>query len=200
MTGAGEIILARHGESEYSAQGLVNGDVAVPVELTARGVEQARALGKELAGEPIELCVTSEFGRVMETARLALEGRAVPTLVFPELNDPRYGRYEGGPLDEYRAWADAQSSAREAPGGGESRRAIVERYARGFRKVLERPERVVLVVTHSLPIAYVLMALEGRDPAPRVDLVDYAKAYRLGREDLAGAVARLEAWSAAPTW
>ena len=200
MSNARQVILARHGESEFSVRGLVNGDVTVAVRLTPRGEEQARELGRELEDEHIELCVTSEFERTRETAALALDGRSVPRVVLPELNDPRYGRFEGGPLDEYRRWADAQDSATEAPGGGESRQAIVRRYAVGFRKVLERPERSVLVVTHSLPIAYVLMALAGRDPAPRVDLVDYARAYRIRSDDLDRAVARIEAWAAAPTW
>ena len=35
---------ARHGESEYSVRGLLNGDVAVSVGLTPAGVEQARRL------------------------------------------------------------------------------------------------------------------------------------------------------------
>jgi broad specificity phosphatase PhoE len=193
-------ILVRHGESEFSALGLVNGDVAVDVPLTERGIEQARALAAELADDPIDLCVTSEFGRVRRTADLALAGRPVRRVVLPQLNDPRYGRFEGGPLDEYRSWADSRSSAEDVPGGGESRQVIVRRYVAGFRSILERPERTILVVTHSLPIAYVLAATAGRDPAPRVDLVEYARPYRLERGDLDRAVARLEGWVEAPTW
>src|SRR5437763_1048812 len=41
------LILARHGESEYSVQGLVNGDTAIDVGLTGAGAAQARALGGE---------------------------------------------------------------------------------------------------------------------------------------------------------
>jgi broad specificity phosphatase PhoE len=193
-------LLVRHAESEFSARGLVNGDIEVAVALTDRGIEQARALAAELADDSVDLCVTSEFERVRRTADLVLAGRPVPRIVLPELNDPRYGRFEGGPLDEYRSWAVARGSGEDVPGGGESRQAIVRRYVAGFRRILERPEGTVLVVTHSLPIAYVLMAAAGRDPAPRVDLVEYAKPYRLGRDELDRAVARLEAWCAAPTW
>ncbi|HZC12975.1 MAG TPA: histidine phosphatase family protein, partial [Thermoleophilaceae bacterium] len=104
------------------------------------------------------------------------------------------------PLAAYLAWAIANDSAAEPPGGGEPRQAIVARYAAGFRKILARRERVMLVVAHSLPIAYVLMALAGHDPAPRVPLVEYAKPYVVTREDLDRAAARLEAWCATPTW
>ena len=82
----------------------------------------------------------------------------------PELNDPRYGRFEGGGLEEYRSWASAATSRDEVPGGGESRWHIIDRYVRGFRQVLAARRRRVLVVIHSLPIAYVLAAHEGRAP------------------------------------
>ncbi len=193
-------ILVRHGESEFSARGLATGRVDVSCPLSERGVRQARALAEELAGEQIHLCATSELERTRQTADIALAGRRVRRLVLPELNDPLYGRYESAQLDAYLAWALANDSAAKPPGGGECRQAIVARYAAGFRKILERPERVILVVTHSLPVAYVVVALAGRDPAPRVPLVDYAKAQTVTADELEQAVARLEAWCAAPTW
>ena len=190
-------ILGRHGESVFSARALVNGDVAVACPLTPKGEEEARRLRAALAGKPIDLCVTSEFERTQQTADLALAGREVPRLVVPELNDPFYGRFEGGPLDDYRAWAHAHASDETPPGDGESRRQIVSRYARGFGLVLERAERTVLVVAHSLPIAYVLA---GGTPDRVVPLVEHATAYRLSEGELRAAVEALEAWLAAPTW
>ena len=120
--------------------------------------------------------------------------------MLDELNDPLYGRYEGGPIDAYLAWALANDSAAEPPGGGEQRQTLVARYAVGFRKIVERRERAILIVTHSLPIAYVLMAIAGRDPAPRVPLVEYAKIHVISAPELVRAVARLEGWCAAPSW
>jgi broad specificity phosphatase PhoE len=193
-------ILVRHGESVLSARGLVSGRVDVQCPLSERGVVQARTLARQLAAEEIDLCMTSELERTHETADIALANRKVRRIVVPELNDPLYGCYDGGPLEAYLVWALANDSAAEPPGGGEPRRAIVARYAAGFRKILERPERVVLVVTHSLPIAYVLMALAGRDPGPRVPLVDYAAPHAVAADELERVVVRLEAWCAAPTW
>jgi broad specificity phosphatase PhoE len=194
------VILARHGESVFSARLAVNGNSKVAGPLTPRGEAEARELGARIAGDPIDLCVTTEFERTRQTADLALEGRDVPRLVVPDLNDPRYGRYEGELLESYRAWAAGAASRDEVPGGGESRLAIVGRYARGFRSVLARPERQVLVVAHSLPIAYVLAALEGTPPARRAPLVEHAHPYRLSAARLADAVSILEEWCAAPTW
>ena len=195
-----EAILARHGESEYSARGAVNGDVTVPVALTEVGREQARRLGELLRDQPIDLCVTSEFGRVIETADLALAGRDVPRLVLPELNDILVGEWEGKPLADYRVWARAHGPEDVTDGGGESRAATVRRYARAFRGLLDRPERVVLVVTHGLPIRYLLDAAADRDPTPIIDQVEHATAYRLSRDDVARGVERLERWCATPAW
>ena len=193
-------LLVRHAESVLGARGLATGRADVRCPLSERGVAEARRLAEELTGEEIALCVTSELERTRETADIALAGRSVPRLIVPELNDPLYGHYEGGPLDAYLEWAFANDSAAAPPGGGEPRQAIVARYAAAFRTILERPERVVLVVTHSLPIAYVVMALAGNDPAPRVPLVEHAKPRAVTARELERAVARLEAWRAAPTW
>lgn len=195
------IVLARHGESEYSVHGLVNGDASVEVGLTEAGVRQARALGAALAPEPVDLCVTSALRRTQLTAALALASRDIPLEAWPELNDPRAGDFEGLHLDEYRAWAWATGSGEAAPGGGESRLAAVERYVRGFRRLLDRPEASIVVVLHALPIAYVLGALDGEPPAARMDRpVAYAEPFRLTAEELERAVGVFRVWVRQPSW
>ena len=195
-----EVILVRHGESELSLSGTVNGDPGVACPLTDSGARQARRLGELLADEEIGLCVTSEFERVRQTADAALAGRDVPRLVLPELNDVRFGRFEGGALSAYREWAGANEPTMAAPGGGESRAATVARYVRAYRTILDRPERRILVVAHGLPIRYVLNALRDEDPAPLVEQVPYAEPYAVSRAELERAVARLDAWAAKPAW
>jgi broad specificity phosphatase PhoE len=193
------VVLARHGESERSVEGLTNGDPRVACALTAAGRAEAQRLGAELAADPIDLCVTSEFERVQETADLALAGRDVPRLVLADLNDIRFGEFEGRPLTEYRAWAHAHGPEDVVP-GGDSRAQTVARYVRAYRTILARPEKTVLVVTHGLPVRYVLDALEGRNPAAAVAQVPYAEPFRLTAAELAAAVDRLESWVAAPAW
>ena len=192
-------ILARHGESEFSVKGVMNGDPGLAGPLTEEGVEQARQLGEALRETPIGLCVVTEFERTRQTADVALEGRDVPRLVLPELNDIHVGTFEGGLLETYRAWARDRSPV-EVPAGGESRAGVAERFARGFRKILGRPEEAVLVVAHGLPIRYVLLAIEGTEPRPVVESVDYATPYRLSRSDLEHAIERLELWVMDPIW
>lgn len=195
------LILARHGESVYSVRGLVNGDPSVDVGLTPAGEEQARALGRALAGEPLDVCVVSTLRRTRATAEAALAGRAVPIEERPEFGDPRAGGFEGLPLDEYRAWAWSAGSDEDAPGGGESRRALVARYAAAYRSQLDRPEPVVLAVLHALPIAYVLDALEGSPPAPQMRrTVEYAQPHSLDSGELRRALEVIDAWQEEPTW
>jgi len=193
------VVLARHGESERSVEGLTNGDPRVPCALTATGREEARRLGIELADDPIDLCVISEFERVRETADLALPGRDVPRLVLADLNDIRFGEFEGRPLTEYRAWAHAHGPEDVVP-GGDSRTQTVARYARAYRTILALPEETVLMVAHGLPVRYVLDALEGRNPAAAVAQVPYAEPFRLSADELREAVELLDAWVASPAW
>jgi broad specificity phosphatase PhoE len=193
------VVLARHGESERSVEGLTNGDPRVACALTAVGREEARRLGVELADDPIDLCVTSEFERAQETAELALAGRDVPRLVLAELNDIRFGEFEGRPLIEYRAWAHAHGPEEVVP-GGDSRAQTVARYVSAYRTILARQEETVLVVAHGLPVRYVLDAVEGRNPAAAIAQVPYAQPFRLGAGERAQAVDRLNAWARSPAW
>src|SRR4051812_26889038 len=84
----GELIILRHGETEWSRTGRHTGRTDVP--LTARGEEQARALASAVAGlKPVRV-VTSPAGRARRTAELAgLAGR--PAAVDPDLWEWDYG-------------------------------------------------------------------------------------------------------------
>jgi broad specificity phosphatase PhoE len=193
------LLAARHGESAFSAKQLVNGDPGVACPLTDAGRVQARALGEAVSDEPIDLVAVTEFERVRETAEVALEGRDIPVLVVPELNDPRYGEFEGGSLDRYREWAWGVGPL-DAPECGEHRGEIAARYADGLRKLLDRPEETILLVAHSLPLAYLRDAAAGTAPRSRMEMVEYAQVLRIGRDELERAIEVLEAWAAAPAF
>jgi broad specificity phosphatase PhoE len=193
-------LFVRHGESEFSVKALVNGDPRIRGPLTESGRQQARQLGERLSGEPIGLCIVTEFPRTVETADLVLDDRPVPRLVVPELNDPFYGAFEGGPLSEYRKWAATHGPEDVPPGGGESRLAIARRYLEGFRIVLARPESTVLVVCHSLSIAFALAGADGRAPRAKMPLITYAEPHVLYSSDLEEAIEHLEAWTRDPVY
>jgi broad specificity phosphatase PhoE len=155
-------ILARHGESTLNLEQRINGDPSVPVALTDKGRDEARLLGQQIKHVPVELCIHTRFARTRDTAEVALEGRGVPFEVEPLLDDIDVGELEGLPLDEYRAWKRQHVRSDDFP-GGESLDDAARRYAKAFGKLLQRPERSILVVMHEIPLRYAINAADGSD-------------------------------------
>src|SRR6516225_889660 len=153
-------ILARHAQSALNLEGRVNGDPRVHVELTARGVEQARELGQQLSQLPIDLCLHTRFARTRRTAEIALQGRAVRSREEPLLDDIDVGLLEGDTVAKYRAWKRAHSRRDLLP-GGESLEQAAERYARAFAALALAGADVVLVVCHEIPVRYALNGAAG---------------------------------------
>jgi broad specificity phosphatase PhoE len=104
----GQLILIRHGETEWSRSGRHTGRTDVP--LTAHGEEAAVALAPVVARRDICAVFVSPAGRAQRTAQLA--GLARPDApwqlkIDPDLQEWDYGGYEG------RTTADIQ---KERPG------------------------------------------------------------------------------------
>jgi broad specificity phosphatase PhoE len=187
------VLLARHAESVLNAEGKVNGDPTVPAPLTELGREEAKLLGAELANVELDLCVHTRFGRTLETAELALEGRSVRTEVEPLLDDIKIGELEGAPLDEYRRAKREVGRKRPYP-GGESLDQAALRYVAAFRRLSERDARHVLVVCHEIPIRYALNAAAGAsllDGPPFHDIPN-AVPFLFEQGSLVRAAARIE--------
>jgi broad specificity phosphatase PhoE len=138
-----ELWLARHGETEWSLSGRHTGRTDVP--LTARGEQQAAALGSRLRGASFALVLASPLERARRTAELAGFGDA---LAFDEdLVEVDYGEYEGRTTAEiHRARPDWDLWRDGCPGG----ETIAEAAARAER-VIARVRAVdgpVLLVGH----------------------------------------------------
>lgn len=134
-----ELVLVRHGETEWSRAGRHTGRTDLP--LTARGEDQARRLAGVLSGRPFGLVLTSPLQRARATARLA--GLSEPS-VDPDLVEWDYGAVEGRTTAEMSAelgrpwwiWADGV-------GVGESGGESVEDVARRATRVLDRARPVL---------------------------------------------------------
>jgi broad specificity phosphatase PhoE len=186
------IAVSRHGHSQLNLEHRVNGDPSVPVALTEQGLEGARRLGLQVAFIPIALGVHTRFGRTRRTIEVALEGREVPLVEEPLLDDVDVGDLEGETVDDYRAWKDEHTRADRFP-GGESLDEAALRYAAGFRALLARPERAILVVCHEIPLRYALNAALGSDDLDGpVHAIPNATPFLFGDGALARAVARIE--------
>jgi broad specificity phosphatase PhoE len=187
------VLLARHGQSLFNIDGVVNGDPALDRGLSALGRSEAETLRAQIAGVTIDLCLTSRFPRAQETAQLALAGRAEPppTVVDADLDDIRLGDLEGETLAEYRAWKHAHSRSDPFP-GGESLAGAARRYAAAYERLSSRDEETILCVCHEIPVRYAVNAAAGSPDLDR-PLHDIANAtpYVFDRPGLLRAIQRM---------
>ncbi len=193
-----ELVLARHGESEYSLKQLVNGDPGVACPLTPAGREQARELGGRLrrarpgGGHGVRARARDRRARASGIA--TCRGSSCPSSTTRATGSSRAAR--STPTGS-GCGAAARSTHRSAASTAARSRHGTRS---GTGRLLERPEETILLVAHSLPIRYVLDAADGVSPRAKVGLVEYATPYPLTRERLERAVDVLEAWAAAPAF
>lgn len=91
--------LVRHGETEWARLGRHTGRTDIP--LTDTGRDQARAIGRRLAGHRFGLVLTSPLARAAETARLAGFGETATTT--DDLMEWDYGALEGRTTADIRS-------------------------------------------------------------------------------------------------
>ena len=113
---APEILLARHGETEWSASGQHTGTTDVP--LTGEGCRQAEQLGPRLRGREFAAVLSSPLQRALETCRLAGLGERCETRA--ELVEWDYGDYEGKTTPEIRETVPGWSVWTHSVPGGET--------------------------------------------------------------------------------
>ncbi|MEU9890621.1 histidine phosphatase family protein [Sphaerisporangium sp. NPDC051011] len=141
-----ELILLRHGETEWSRDGRHTGRTDIP--LTPKGEEQARALASVLRGEDFALVLVSPAGRARRTAELAGLTRHE---VDPDLWEWDYGGYEGISTPDIRKdrpgwylWRDGVVPG-DAAHPGESVERVAERADKVIARVLQVEGKVALV-------------------------------------------------------
>src|SRR3982074_1887812 len=93
-----EIVLVRHGQTEWSAAGKHTSHT--DLSLTDEGRERARALGPELAKWSFAIVLSSPLKRARETCELAGYGERAE--VDDDLREWDYGEYEGLTTPEIR--------------------------------------------------------------------------------------------------
>ncbi|MFF0523784.1 histidine phosphatase family protein [Actinomadura nitritigenes] len=163
----GELILLRHGETEWSRDRRHTGRTDLP--LTARGEEQARALPPLLAPRHIVRVLASPAERARRTAELA--GLTVDE-TDPDLWEWDYGGYEGITTAEIREdrpgwylWKDGV-----IPGDAEHPGETVEQVGKRTDAVLARvrpllAEGDVALVAHGHVLRVLTARWLGLEPA-----------------------------------
>ena len=149
----GRLLLVRHGETPWNLDGRLQG--STDVDLSEKGREQARLVGRRLSTTAIDLAYSSNQSRARETAEIILEGRDVPLHAIPELRERSHGVFEGLTAKERRQRypdlfaASLLNNLDFAPTGGETFRQTNRRmaaWAQDFRDA--HLDSTVLVVGH----------------------------------------------------
>lgn len=123
---APQILLARHGETEWSTAGRHTGRTDIP--LTDEGRHQARRLGERLREHAFARVLTSPLQRALETCELArLTGDAE---VRPDLVEWDYGDYEGLTTAKIRETVESWTVWTHPVPGGETAAAVGARMDR----------------------------------------------------------------------
>jgi probable phosphoglycerate mutase len=168
MAGPLTLLLVRHGQSEWNAAGLMQGQTA-HVPLTDLGHRQAAAAAAELAalaaaGSGPGALLSSDLRRAVQTAEHCSAATGLPVRTTPALREQAYGVLEGRPsreLWDLVDWTDPHWSAE----GGES---LAQLHSRAAGHVAwlraDPPAPVVALVTHGDTIRALQAVVAGVGP------------------------------------
>jgi broad specificity phosphatase PhoE len=123
------VYVVRHGESQWNARGIIQGQTPHPG-LTAAGrrqsAEAARRLGSLLAPDVPVLVSSSDLRRAAQTAEIVATSLGAEIRFDRRLRERALGRFEGGPRAGVTSRLDALAFS-DAPAGGESLAQVAQR-------------------------------------------------------------------------
>ena len=132
----------RHGETDWNAQGISQGNVDIP--LNAVGVAQARAAADKLRNRGVATIVASPLSRARVTAEFVGEALGLQVALDPDLREVSFGVQEGQGMSGW--FADWVSGA-FTPEGAETFAALRRRAVAAANRAIQQPP-AVLVVAH----------------------------------------------------
>ena len=132
----------RHGETDWNARGISQGNVDIP--LNEVGLAQARAAAPLLRGRGIANIVASPLARARVTAEIVAEALALPVRLDAGLREVQFGVQEGQTMSGW--FADWIAGVR-TPEGAETFAALGARAVAAVNRSVALPP-VVLVVAH----------------------------------------------------
>lgn len=167
MNTSTRICLARHGETDWNNDGILQGWIDVPV--NRRGRDQAREMAQRLRDESLDLIWSSPLARANETAEIiANELDLPPPNTHPGLMERNFGMIQGVPkaeLMELNPVLYQQIAARNAGAhfeDGETMDEFADRVENALRDIAAvHPGRRVLVITHGWVLDVLIRRIRG---------------------------------------
>ena len=161
----GRLYLVRHGETEWNAEGRIQGHTDVG--LSDWGRQQARAVAQRLSGVTFDAAYSSDLSRTAETARIILaQQRDLTLTATAQLRERHYGVFEGLTVAERQARypdmfaASLSNDLDFAPTDGETMSQVGARMAAFVAELRERHlEETVLIAGHGGALRATLPAL-----------------------------------------
>jgi 2,3-bisphosphoglycerate-dependent phosphoglycerate mutase len=192
-----ELLLIRHGETDYNRQLRFQGQIDVP--LNATGHAQAQALADRLAQEPLDRLLSSDLQRAQATAEPLRARRELPLTLDAAWREQSFGVLEGVEVPTVRLshpelWAAwSRHEADHAPPGGESNVSFHARVMGALRTLLALVPKGsrVAVFTHGGVLDMVWRDVHARPLAgPRECAIPNTGINRLGWDGTRLAVLR----------
>ena len=162
-----QIILVRHGETEWNVKEVFRG--RVDIELNETGLKQAQLLAKYLSDIKIDAIYSSPLKRALTTAEIMASYHKLKVEIVPGLIDFDYGEWQGLPHQEvrdkysrlYAQWINHPDRLRMP--AGESLDEVRKRAMSVVDRVIAKYEGSVVLVSHRVVNKVLICALLGLD-------------------------------------
>jgi alpha-ribazole phosphatase len=162
-----EIILIRHGETEWNVEEVFRG--RIDIELNETGLKQAELLAEYLGSVNIDAVYSSPLKRALNTAEMIARHHKLEVEIAPGLIDFDFGKWQGLPHQEvkdrykelYAQWI--KNPRRVKMPDGESLDEVRERALNVVDEAVAKHKGSVALVSHRVVNKVLICALLGLD-------------------------------------
>jgi broad specificity phosphatase PhoE len=162
-----EILLVRHGETEWNAEEIFRG--RADVNLNEKGFVQAKLLGEYLSNSRLEAVYSSPLQRALRTAETIARPHSLSVRTEPALVDLDYGEWQGMPLTEvkkiykglYIKWEKTPESVKFP--GGEGLDDVKNRAVAAVNKMVKKHKGSLVLVSHRVVNKVLICSMLGLD-------------------------------------
>ncbi|MEA4847321.1 MAG: histidine phosphatase family protein [Clostridiaceae bacterium] len=168
------LYLARHGETEWNRNGMVQG--RTDVELSPKGIIQAELLAKRLLKEKIDVIYSSSLKRALKTAEIIAGYKQCEIIESDKYHEICFGPWEGMTLTEVKEkYSEHFRVYREDPvnfklPGAETFMDLTERTYNAIIEIVSLHKGSnILLVSHGAAIKAAIIRILG------MDIIDYKK-------------------------